>query len=106
MFLWLKYIVDKYDMLPPYVVLLSDSGPHWHSPPRWADAALTARPICRVPLGKELGDGNDPARECRVRQQECRLSQREQPAIDAVRRLFGVTAERSGAPAEIKQFLE
>ena len=100
MYLWLKYIVGKYETLPPYVVLLSDSGPHWHSPPSWAETAVAARPICRVPLGKEIQDGNNPARACKLKGQECRISLREQPAIDAVRRLFGATAKRSGGAAD------
>eukprot|EP00310_Coccolithus_braarudii_P017651 CAMPEP_0183352656 /NCGR_PEP_ID=MMETSP0164_2-20130417/29574_1 /TAXON_ID=221442 /ORGANISM="Coccolithus pelagicus ssp braarudi, Strain PLY182g" /LENGTH=199 /DNA_ID=CAMNT_0025525135 /DNA_START=153 /DNA_END=752 /DNA_ORIENTATION=- len=99
-FLWLKYIVTNYDALPPFVVLLSDSGPHWHSPPSWAETAMRARPVCRVPLGMELADGNNPARACKLKKQECKISQREKPAIDALRRLFGMAAERSGEAAD------
>ena len=57
---WAPWIADHYDDLPEHVVLLSDSGPHWHTPSHYARAAAAHRPCCRYPLGTQGHDQNDP----------------------------------------------
>ena len=100
---WAPWIADHYDDLPEHVVLLSDSGPHWHTPSHYARAAAAHRPCCRYPLGTQGHDQNDPEAEC-ARQRAtselhgaaCRSAERERAPLEQIDRAFGL--RRRAAP--------
>ena len=88
-------IVRNYDRLPRWVVLLSDNGPHWHSPTRFAMLAAQHRPCCRYPLGAQNHDQNNPEGEC-IKQEQglspkgaaCKNAEKEREPLAAVSAAF------------------
>ena len=93
--MWAPWIVRNYDRLPRWVVLLSDNGPHWHSPTRFAMLAAQHRPCCRYPLGGQNHDQNNPEAEC-VKQEQglspkgaaCKNAEKEREPLAAVSAAF------------------